>query len=109
MGRSDENTGFTCAHCAYVVKPLTNGSYRNHCPACLWSLHVDRAPGDRASACRGLMRPIGLRRRHSRWQVLHQCDRCGAERVNRVADSGEQPDNFEAILALTNPAERHAR
>ncbi|WP_420871372.1 RNHCP domain-containing protein [Lysinibacillus xylanilyticus] len=43
-----------------MVEPLTNGSFRNHCPKCLFSKHVDTVPGDRASTCKGLMRPIGV-------------------------------------------------
>ncbi|WDF05905.1 RNHCP domain-containing protein [Shouchella hunanensis] len=34
-----------------------NGSYRNHCPFCLYSKHQDIIPGDRASTCGGLMEP----------------------------------------------------
>ena len=41
MSRKSENTGFICAYCGADAKPLTNGSYRNHCPLCLHSLHVD--------------------------------------------------------------------
>ncbi|WP_265181671.1 RNHCP domain-containing protein [Geomicrobium sp. JCM 19055] len=44
-----------------VVEPLENGSYRNHCPSCLYSKHVDVIPGDRASTCHSLMEPIDLK------------------------------------------------
>ena len=54
------NHGFTCAHCGAEVRPLANGSVRNHCPVCLYSLHVDVQPGDRASDCHGLLRPVGV-------------------------------------------------
>ena len=40
------NNSFTCANCGTLVHPLQNGSVRNHCPACLHSLHVDVMPGD---------------------------------------------------------------
>ena len=41
------DNGFICAHCGKEVEPLGYTS-RNHCPFCLWSLHVDINPGDRA-------------------------------------------------------------
>ena len=36
---------FTCVHCGAEVLPMGKSS-RNHCPFCLWSLHVDILPGD---------------------------------------------------------------
>jgi hypothetical protein len=89
-----------CAQCGETVLALTNGSYRNHCPTCLWSLHVDDAPGDRSSACGGRMEPIGLRKGAKHLQVLHRCVRCGFERPNRVAERTQQPDRLEALLLL---------
>ena len=41
------------------VEPLGYTS-RNHCPFCLWSLHVDENPGDRACECGGEMGIPGL-------------------------------------------------
>ncbi len=102
MGRSEENTGFVCAHCGQVVGPLTNGSYRNHCPSCLWSRHVDCKPGDRAADCDGLMEPIELRRTGKGWQVVHQCCRCAVVRANRVAERTAQPDDIKALIRLLN-------
>ena len=43
------NQSFTCANCGAAVSPLAGGGYRNHCPVCLHSLHVDVNPGDRAA------------------------------------------------------------
>ncbi len=101
MARADENAGFTCAHCGAGVAPLTNGSYRNHCPFCLWSVHVDDArPGDRASVCRGLMQPIELVSRRKGWQVVHRCTRCGKTQPNRVATATSQADDIEALVEL---------
>jgi hypothetical protein len=48
ISRTAQNQGFTCENCGASVAPLSNGSYRNHCPACLLSKHVDILPGDRA-------------------------------------------------------------
>ncbi|MBU1911151.1 RNHCP domain-containing protein, partial [Patescibacteria group bacterium] len=43
---------FVCEHCSAQVNPLEKGTYRNHCPHCLFSKHVDlECPGDRKSPC----------------------------------------------------------
>ncbi|MDR2571079.1 MAG: RNHCP domain-containing protein [Oscillospiraceae bacterium] len=94
--RNSENTGFVCAFCGAEVKPLNNGSYRNHCPHCLYSLHVDNIPGDRGNDCRGLMKPVGIRYNGKKgWQIIHNCQKCGAEKVNRTA-----PDEVESIIQM---------
>lgn len=101
MSRSEENTGFVCGHCGRAVLPLTNSSYRNHCPFCLYSKHVDLKPGDRMSGCGGTMRPIGLRYKGGKgFQILHVCLQCGAERVNRISRDTIQPDDLEVMVAL---------
>ena len=81
---------------------LTNGSYRNHCPDCLWSLHVDEhRPGDRDSQCGGLMRAVAVRHHSAKgYQLVHRCERCGATSVNRVALHTEQPDDWALICGL---------
>lgn len=101
MARKTENEGFLCAHCGQPVLPLSNGSYRNHCPRCLHSVHVDRIPGDRASRCGGLMAPVGLRFSGAKgWQIVHRCKICGAIRPNRTAEFTAQPDSAEALARL---------
>lgn len=96
MSRKTENIGFICANCGAEVKPLENGSYRNHCPCCLYSIHIDNNPGDRTNDCLGLMKPAGVRC-HSKkgWQVIHRCLKCGSEKVNRAA-----PDDIEEIINI---------
>ena len=89
------NDGFKCEHCGEEVGPIKyGGSYRNHCPFCLWSKHVDGGiPGDRASDCRGMMEPIAVvTRRTGEYVLLHRCTKCGLERYNRVAgdDDGDK-------------------
>lgn len=101
MSRTTENTAFACFECGLNVAPLSNGSYRNHCPRCLYSLHVDLMPGDRASTCRGVMEPIGIRYKSGKgFQILHRCTTCGEVRANRVATETVQPDRLEALLCL---------
>jgi hypothetical protein len=97
------NDGFACLVCGLEVLPLRNGSFRSHCPACLWSRHVDEAPGDRASSCGGLMRPVALEGSASGgWTLIHVCDECGARRRNRTAeDDPRQPDSWERMMEVS--------
>ena len=79
---------FKCRNCrAFIGEPPTGGRQRNHCPMCLHSLHVDdKTPGDRASECRSLMRPIGVfYRPNLEEMVVHECLGCGFMRYNRIA------------------------
>lgn len=100
MARACENAGFICGRCGTIVAPLTDGSYRNHCPTCLFSKHVDVLPGDRAAHCHALMAPVALRVGRKGWQLVHRCARCGVRRVNRVARDTRQPDDLDEILRL---------
>jgi hypothetical protein len=101
MSRRDENTGFTCGWCGREVLPLNNGSYRNHCPFCLFSKHVDDAPGDRRVACGGLMAPVGIQYRAGKgYQIMHRCLSCGVERPNKAAFNTIQPDDIEALARI---------
>lgn len=101
MSRTQENTGFICEQCGHHIVPLTNGSYRNHCPFCGYSKHVDDTPGDRASPCHGLMQPVGLRWHSQKgYQLVHRCLRCREMRVNRIAEESLQPDDIALFMAL---------
>ena len=101
MSRTSENTAFTCLRCGLEVVPLSNGSYRNHCPRCLYSQHVDLAPGDRASPCEGMMEPVGMKYKPGKGlQVVHLCMICGVIRANKIARDTVQPDDWEALLRL---------
>jgi hypothetical protein len=83
------------------VAPLTNGSYRDHCPSCLWSRHVDITPGDRASDCGAPMRPAQIDTRTGKGLVIiHRCTGCGAVRANRIARDALQGDDIDAITAV---------
>ncbi|WP_067933718.1 RNHCP domain-containing protein [Alicyclobacillus kakegawensis] len=95
------NESFTCVHCGRLVPPASR-TCRNHCPYCLYSVHLDKFPGDRAADCGGLMQPVAVTY-HSKkgYQLIHRCLRCGVQRPNRaLLDDGNQPDSLEAILAL---------
>lgn len=101
MSRKKENTGFTCKNCGQRVLPLENGSYRNHCPFCLFSQHVDIKPGDRKSDCGGLMVPIAVRYKSGKgYQIVHRCLKCGVMTANKVAEEQVQPDSIEELVKL---------
>jgi hypothetical protein len=74
ISRKTENAAFVCERCGIFVHPLTTGSYRNHCPSCLTSKHVDERPGDRRARCGGLMKAVGIDHRSGKGLMLvHRC------------------------------------
>lgn len=94
------NEAFICENCGRKVSPLKyGGSYRNHCPYCLWSKHVDLdTPGDRLSKCYGMMKPVGVfTRRTGEYVLVHQCVKCQQVRYNRIAGD----DDFELVTKLS--------
>jgi len=97
------NQSFTCRACGADVEPLSSGGYRNHCPVCLSSLHVDVNPGDRAADCGGLMEAVAVEHSGKKgWVLVHRCSVCGAVRRNRAAlDDPRQPDDYDAIIRLS--------
>lgn len=90
--RTVEN--FTCMNCGATV--LGNG-YTNHCPKCLWSRHVDENPGDRASKCGGMMRPISVSIEKGEYIITHKCEQCGHIRRQHAAPD----DNTDTIISLS--------
>ena len=107
---------FRCMHCHMVVSSahmLSGVNNRNHCPSCLWSCHLDLfAAGDRLSACKAPMRPIGLTMKKSRnkyqpeprgeLMLIHECVDCKSLSINRIAaddDSATVMDVFQRSLA----------
>lgn len=96
---------FKCRNCrAFIGMPPTGGQQRNHCPMCLYSLHVDdKTPGDRASECRSLMEPVGVFYRRNMEQVLvHRCLGCGFTRYNRIA-ADDNPVLLEELPIVDPP------
>lgn len=89
---------FICSQCGNTVPPAdSGGSQRNHCPKCLWSLHVDLKKGDRRCGCRGVMEPISVWVKPSgEWAIIHRCTGCGFIRTNRIAAD----DNEMLLFAL---------
>ncbi|MCB9844708.1 MAG: RNHCP domain-containing protein [Phycisphaeraceae bacterium] len=107
MSRDHRSAGFTCINCRGAVSDARFGTrHRNHCPRCLWSRHLDESPGDRLSACRAPMRPVGIEVRDGgEWAIIHRCTSCGALRANRIAgDDHELSLLALALRPLSNPA-----
>lgn len=99
---SKNDSGFTCAHCGRQVQPLGYSS-RNHCPFCLWSLHLDNNPGDRESDCGGQMEPIKAETDPKKgYIIVHRCTSCGAIRRCKAAHEARiQPDDISLLIQLT--------
>jgi DNA-directed RNA polymerase subunit RPC12/RpoP len=113
----DWNVDFRCLHCGCPVSanPILSGvANRNHCPYCLWSRHLDLlAAGDRLSACKASMRPVGLALKQSRKKyrlpgsgelmLVHECTDCGRIALNRIAADDDVEllfETFERSLGL---------
>ena len=82
---------FICEHCGQEVK---GSGYTNHCPACLWSKHVDIYPGDRAEKCSGMMKPIKIEMEKGEFILSNQCVVCEYIKRNKTAPE----DNLNVIL-----------
>ncbi len=109
---------FICSHCGAIIytQPVISGvQNRNHCPHCLRSRHVDHAhPGDRLSACRGIMQPVGLTIKPSRnkygaqhageLMLIHRCRDCGKVSINRLA-ADDQVEQLMDIFFTSIEAE----
>jgi len=102
--------GFFCENCgSWVTKDQFIGThFRNHCPLCLYSKHVDtRDSGDRKSSCHGLMKPIGLtfkkegfdkygQKRQGELMLIHHCLECHDFSINRLAAD----DQSEMVMLI---------
>jgi hypothetical protein len=98
---------FTCGQCGSFVASmhmLSGVNNRNHCPYCLWSRHLDLySAGDRLSACKAKMKPIGLTMKKGRnkyqlsprgeLMLVHACTGCNSVSINRIA-ADDDPDTI---------------
>ena len=101
---------FRCAHChAFVscAQMVSGVNNRNHCPYCLWSCHLDLyVAGDRLSACKAPMKPIGLTMKKGRnkyqreargeLMMIHECIECKTLSINRIAAD----DDSETLISI---------
>ncbi len=82
---------FTCENCDAFI----NGNgYTNHCHECLYSKHVDIAPGDRMEACQGIMKPTQITGSTNNVVITHTCQSCGFTRNNKL----QEQDNIDALV-----------
>ena len=86
-----KNEGFTCEHCA-AVNPPAQGTCRDHCRECLYSVHVDHDPGDRKSDCKGLMKPISIdvKGDGTMDKIVYKCMKCGKNYRNKIAEDDDK-------------------
>jgi hypothetical protein len=108
--RIDSFGDFRCGNCHALVSSahlLSGVNNRNHCPYCLWSCHLDLyAAGDRLSACKAPMSPIGLTMKKGRnkyqreprgeLMLVHECTDCRTLSINRIAAD----DDSATVLAV---------
>jgi RNHCP domain-containing protein len=113
---------FKCTHCHILVSSahfLSGVNNRNHCPYCLWSCHLDlHASGDRLSACKGQMKPIGLTMKNGRnkyrldqrgeLMLVHECIECGDLSINRIA-ADDDLASIMAVFQMSMESQIHAR
>lgn len=110
-GRVNNTSGdFRCLACGAFVSAnavLSGVRSRNHCPYCLSSRHLDQfEAGDRLSACKARMKPVGLTLKRStkkyarhelgELMLVHLCQDCGKLSINRIAAD----DDGSTILAI---------
>jgi hypothetical protein len=93
---------FICAQCGAQV---AGDGYTNHCPKCLYSLHVDIMPGDRAAGCGGLMVPVRVEVKKGGWVIWHRCQVCGHEHPNK----SRPEDDSDALRAIAQAAAHNHR
>jgi DNA-directed RNA polymerase subunit RPC12/RpoP len=113
---------FKCMHCHAIVSvahTFSGVNNRNHCPYCLWSCHLDLfKAGDRLSACKGQMRPIGLTMKKGRnkyrlgsggeLMLIHICVDCGSLSINRLA-ADDDPDSVIQAFHAADALDRQTR
>ena len=92
------DSGFVCRQCGREVPPLVVSS-RDHCPSCLWSLHVDINPGDRACGCLGGLEPMtAVPDAKKGFVIVYKCRKCGEIRRCRTAPD----DDKDLVIELTS-------
>lgn len=116
-GRNSNTFGdFVCLSCGTFVsagEALSGVRNRNHCPYCLSSRHLDQfEAGDRLSACKAPMQPVGLTLKRSakkytgrsqgELMLVHLCEGCGKVSINRIAAD----DNADLILSVLEKSAR---
>ena len=87
---------FICKNCGKKVLPLKYTA-RDHCPYCLYSLHVDINPGDRLNTCKGLLKPVGIEKYKDTYKIIYKCEKCNKMHKNII----HKDDNNDLIIELS--------
>ena len=66
---------------------------------------MDINPGDRAERCRGMMRPMEVKKDREWYFLIHRCEKCGQERKNRT----DREDDFNKIVEVVKIANNKVR
>jgi len=107
---------FKCLNCGKDVKEggFIGTKNRNHCPYCLWSLHLDQEiSGDRKALCKRKMEPIGLtfkkegvdkygKEKEGEIMIIHKCTKCGKVSINRIAGDDHEKEIFNLFKKTIN-------
>lgn len=94
---------FVCINCSRKVEKLKYTS-RDHCNYCLYSIHVDVFPGDRANDCKGVLKPINVEIDSKKGkQIVYKCLKCGKTIRNVVA----KDDDEEMIYKIVSDYSRN--
>ena len=97
MKRFNElDEGIICKHCGKEVLPLGYSS-RDHCPYCLYSIHIDINPGDRQNTCLGMLKPIGIEKYKDTYKILYKCEKCNKNHKNIIA----KDDDMNEIINIS--------
>lgn len=90
---------FTCENCGAFI--IGNG-YTNHCHSCLYSKHVDIAPGDRLATCLGIMKPTAITGSTNNMVITHTCQICGFTRNNKVQEQDDTSGLIETMKKINS-------
>lgn len=91
-----KDEAFTCINCGKEVNPL-GYTTRDHCPHCLYSIHIDIMPGDRANLCKGILKPIGIEKFKDTYKIVYRCEKCHEEHKNIMATD----DSLDEIINIS--------
>lgn len=93
----ENDESFICRHCKRFVDKL-NYTSRDHCPYCLYSIHIDNNPGDRLSTCLGDLVPVGVEKtKKGKYKIIYKCNKCGMIKKNIEAND----DSSSEIIKIS--------
>jgi len=84
-----------CGNCGNIFSlSVPGGKHRDHCPLCLYSVHIDNKPGDRNAWCGAgthdnwtpsKLVPVGITTLNHVPSIAYKCEKCGAVKINKNA------------------------